>query len=239
MELLVAMTIFGIVVAVVYGTMRVGVDTWRSAEASADLQREMRVAYRLFSRDIRDVYTSAYDQKISFVGWTDHLTFYRRGGPAGLEQVAYGVDTSAGFLLRGQRSNIRTEDEPFGEGWQNSPTAVGGVNQGAGGAAGQESSFRIQHLVERITRLQFRYYDAKRAYWLGEWDSTREEGRLPAAVEVTLWVAAGRKSFQELFGSGESRGSWGRTIQSGSPGLRFPPFVAPVYSARQLPGDEW
>lgn len=229
MELLVAMTIFGVVVAVVYATMRVGVDTWRSAETSADLQREMRVAFRFFSRDIRDIYTSTYGVKTSFVGAADHLAFYRRGGPVGLEQVAYRLDAATGDLIRGQRENTHDEEDLAAQGWPNGPAA--GEGQGVGG----EPSFKVQHLVERVTRVRLRYYDGKRRYWLEEWDSAGDEGRLPAAVEMTLWVAAGKKSFQELLGRADNPGG---PAGNQSTGLRLPPFIAPIYSARQWPGDE-
>lgn len=233
MELLVAMAIFGVVVAVVYATMRVGVDTWRSAEAGADLQREMRVAFRFFSRDIRDIYTSAYGVKTSFVGAADHLAFYRRGGPAGLEQVAYGLDAASGDLIRGQRENIRNEEDLAVQGRLNIPAA--GPAAGEGQGVGGEPSFKVQPLVERVTRVRFRYYDGKRRYWLDEWDSAGDEGRLPATVEMTLWVVAGRKSFQELMGRA---GNPGMAAGNQPVGLRLPPFIAPVYFARQWPGDE-
>jgi hypothetical protein len=47
-------------------------------------------------------------------------------------------------------------------------------------------------LATGVTALNIRYYDAKLALWLDEWDSAKKEG-LPAAILIELTLEDARK----------------------------------------------
>ena len=89
----------------------------------------------------------------------------------------------------------------------------------------------LEPIAPEVTAVEFRYYDGTE--WLEEWDS-QEQGSLPTAVEITLWIARAPRT-GGMFGSWDS--SAAASTQDVEPGMYHLIVRLPAASAAAQSGS--
>lgn len=211
LEVLLAVTIFAIILTSIYGVVAQTVNASRHAEASADLYSSGREIVLRMADEIEGALAPQPGSDIAFIGErgegsrpNDRLSFYltvrrvhssaqRYGGRA---LVVYSLDPIEGnagvFALRRHEeffvpSGLESNDNEDG-----SEHAGEGVVEGAG--TGQmESVPEARYLTDQVAGLRFMYADPKTGEFLDHWDSTEVQNGdlpigLPAAVQISLFL---------------------------------------------------
>lgn len=170
MEILVAMTILGIALGVIFGALRLGIRSWEKGNQSAEASQRQRIALDLISQDIKSAFFAELSEAVVFVGGEDELRLFTttKGinpnyNIAGPRPVSYYVKEEEGLYLK--------------EGYPWATTAEDAFQQG-----------EELLLDPEVTSVRFRYYggDAQgESPWAEVWDS-KEKKKLPVAVEITV-----------------------------------------------------
>ncbi len=209
-----AITILGIILLTVYGTLSRAIYAKDHSEASAELNADGRETVLRMADEIEGAMSPAHAGDAIFQGvsggasqFTDQVRFaiVRRppfgllGGAGGRVVVTYSLDATERpnvFLLRRDEVPIAsagsgdTSDAENPEGLQNS-----GDTQNDPGATGTDNGpqpFSVP-VIDNVAGLRFRYLDGVSGQWVNEWDSTGENGddftdRIPLAVDIALYL---------------------------------------------------
>ncbi len=187
LEILVAITILGLVLVTVYGSITRVIYAKERAEERAQLasvgrEAVMRIADEIESAMLPSPTSGAVFQGASGGGAqpTDQVRFAIMsrppfgplGGRGGPVVVTYSLDAVAGrepvFLLR--RDEVPLAELP---------------------PEGEEGPQPLSTMVlDGVAGLRFRYWDPYKREWVGDWDSTQPDyqDRLPLLVEVALFL---------------------------------------------------
>lgn len=167
LELLIALTLMGLVLALLYGGLRLGIRSWDAGEARAEAGNDMRLVQEFIRRRLREsvtVYRSdeSYGRVPVFAGEPESIRFVTpmltHLGLGGLYEVRLGVveDDGIGRLVM-RWSPYRAEDLD----------EVGGAE-------------RV--LVEDVSTAQWAYFGAvavdEEPQWYERWPNPRERPRL-------------------------------------------------------------
>jgi general secretion pathway protein J len=172
LEVLVALTILSVIVAVLLAGLRVGVRAWESGERRAAAQQELRAVIELLTEALataapyRGRLGDAPDRVTLFQGEADEIRFVTSAPPLVLDVPA--APFHAVTVRRTSDDQLRLvermvpADEPFG----------------------QEGARAV--LSRAVTGFKVEYRDGEGA-WVDRWDPRNNRG-LPAAVRVALTV---------------------------------------------------
>jgi len=182
LELLLAISIFAVVVVVLFSSFSVGIGAWEKGEAGIEFQQRLRAVSELMFREISSTYPyfltpSQLDKHTSYVaffGESDSLrlvsyaNLHKRA--SGLCMLEFWVSERSGLLL-GEAAALAANKEDFDAVPLRSP----------------EYSLEI---CKDVQGLQFRYFDQKNddepGEWLERWDPVERQGVMPKIIEVTL-----------------------------------------------------
>ncbi len=190
-ELMVVTLILSLIVAVIYSSLRVGLDARRRAEVKSRVYQTGRVILEQMAREIRGAYLplpkksdkskKSNKSHLKFVGVdggdereaADTLDFVSTSsGSKGLSEIGYFISNDLEPSGRGLQKRIETvpDDKPL-----------------EGGSSAELSPY--------VSGLNLRYYDGME--WQDNWDSgagadsgMEQAGGLPMAVEIELTVQA-------------------------------------------------
>jgi len=195
-EMLLAITIFSLVIGVIFSSFRLGASSWEKGERDLELYQKIRAVTELMYREIR----SCFPYTLTPGELDKHVKFYAFfGEPHTLKFVS---STNLYSALHGLS---------YLEFW---------VKDGSGLMAGEDLALG-EDLAERslrdkdrsilvdanVKQIQFRYFDQKtkdeKGEWVQSWNPRTKvdrELRLPAAVEVSIIfdMGNGREFSQEL-----------------------------------------
>lgn len=182
LELLLAISIFAVVVAVLFSSFWVGIGAWEKGEAGIEFQQRKRAVSELLFREISSTYPyfltpSQLDKHTSYVaffGETDSLLFVSYANlhkrASGLCMLEFWVSERRGLML-GEAAALASNKEDFEE-------------------VPLRSAEYALEICPDVRGLQFRYLDQKNddepGEWLERWDPVERQGFLPKIIEVTL-----------------------------------------------------
>jgi len=170
LELLIALTIFSMIVVVIFACLHMGVRAWEKGEENAQKNQEMRILLDLIPQQIRSLYPYRFKEGniefLAFKGNNHSIRFISTLGatskePAGLSFVSYFFDPFDGLMLCEKRIFKR---EMFDDGWD----------------IGKEGI----PLSSRVSGITFEYRDDQ-GEWFKEWDAN-DVGRFPEAIRLAL-----------------------------------------------------
>jgi len=179
LELVVAMTLFGLLTGVLYGAFYLGSRAIEKAEAASEANQQLRSAADFLGNYIHSAYPyhpNPRDQNIFFSGESDSLTFVSALsiglGGRGLSKISVSVDSEdsePGRLMLEETMPVRVEDE------------TGGVSNSI-------------LLGSDVRQFKIEYLDPKNEEetWLEAWNAT-ERRTLPRAVRMEFLNARNEK----------------------------------------------
>jgi len=182
LELLLAISIFAIVVVVLFSSFWVGIGAWEKGEAGIEFQQRLRAVSELMFREISSAYPyfltpSQLDKHTSYVAFfgepnslrfVSYANLHKRA--SGLCMLEFWVSERRGLLL-GEAAALAANKEDFD-------------------AVPLRSTDYALEICSDVRGLQFRYFDQKNddepGEWLERWDPDERQGSMPKIVEVTL-----------------------------------------------------
>lgn len=187
-EILLAISIFAMVIAVMFSSFRVGIGAWEKGERDIEFYQKMRAITELLYREI----SSTYPYWITPGELDTHKNFFAFfGGPDSIKFVSYAN-------LQKRTSGLSLLDI-----WHQDST---GLMLGEAGALVTNLSDldaipirdedHAMVLSSDISGISFRYFDRKKGdeegEWLEQWDPQDKSMRLPLFVEVTFTFVGAR-----------------------------------------------
>ncbi len=183
-EVLIAVTILGLIGGLTYGTFSRAMAARERAEGITQRYHEIRQAMQRMSREIAMAYISEHKNceeprtdtlfqasrtgggmRLDFTSYS-HVKTAPDANESDENELGYWVDrdpedSQKQALLRREQNRIDEEPEDGGE---------------------------VQVMARNVTELQFEFYDAKEDKWEDEWDTTRADwrDRLPMFVKIEL-----------------------------------------------------
>jgi general secretion pathway protein J len=145
LELMISMTVLGIIMALVYGAMRLGTRTWERGQAQTDEWQRRQAVMDLIARQFGSTYIpegKLYERNPVFFGGTDRVVFYSnlplapRGDIPGMVFVRYRVERNGegrSRLLLVERvpdfpEAFKAEDDPPDDQWEVLADGLAGID---------------------------------------------------------------------------------------------------------------
>jgi general secretion pathway protein J len=186
-EILLAISIFAMVIGVMFSSFRVGISSWEKGERDIEFYQKMRAVTELLYREI----SSTYPYWITPGELDTHKNYFAFfGAPNSIKFVSYA------------NMHKRTSGLSLLDIWQDSTGLMLGE---AGALASNQSDLEAipirddDHamvLSSDIRDISFRYFDRKKGdeegEWLEQWDPQDKNMRLPLFVEVTFSFVGAR-----------------------------------------------
>jgi len=181
-EVVLAISIFAMVVAVIFTSLRLGTTSWEKGERDIEFNQRLRSVTELLYRVIASTYpytitpSSLDTHKIylAFFGKSDSLTFvsyanpYKRIGALSLIELWRNEDRG---LMLGEEAALASSDAELDK-------------------LDLRSDDCSAVLLDDVKQISFRYLDRDKdddeGQWVEEWDPTDKGIRLPIMVEVIL-----------------------------------------------------
>jgi general secretion pathway protein J len=188
-ELLISVTILAILLAVVFGSLRIGARAWEKGEGDIEKHQRLRMVTEILYREI----SCAFPYETTESELDTHRKFYVFEGEStsikfvttmplkrklGLSLLEIWVDEDRGLLIREKdalKTNILKEE------------------------SGEESEENV--LDAQVAHMEFKYYDLGEGEEEGEWVESwnaKEKGRMPRAVKVELAFKGDEENTKEL-----------------------------------------
>jgi general secretion pathway protein J len=182
LELLLAVSIFAMVVVVLFSSFWVGIGSWEKGEQRIEFQQRMRAVSELMFREVSATYPyfltpsqlDKHTNYAAFFGESNSLRFvsyanlHRRS--SGLSMLEFWVSEHKGLML-GEAAALAANKEDFD-------------------AVPLRSGEHALEICREVRRLQFRYFDRKKdddpGEWTDRWDPVERRGYMPRIIEVTL-----------------------------------------------------
>jgi general secretion pathway protein J len=180
-EVVIALSIVGALLVIMFGGLRVGLGAWSRGEERAELLEHERNVDQLLDRAVTGSYLyrpeTGPENKpgILFQGDPDRLAFVT---------VAPPVPASVPIAFTAVTLSLETGDHPGLT-----------IRQKALPNADPFESVPPVIVDPAVTALRFRYLREAGAEWEESWDATKEKG-LPLAVEVTLTTLFGGRRIE-------------------------------------------
>lgn len=183
-EVMVAFTVLGFILLIIFGVFRLGLSAWEKGESIQEEYQKVRIISQLISRQIKSIVPykiktqKAEGDYLAFQGKAHSLKFVsslplKTSRPEGFVYAVYDFQEGGRFVLYEERVLNRDfmEEDPKEE---------LGVS-----------------LLEEISEVRFEYYQEEdpekeqAGGWLTEWDA-KEKRELPKAIRMTLLLKDGR-----------------------------------------------
>jgi len=182
-ELMLAISIFAMVIGVVFGAFQAGISAWQGGERDIVFYQSMRAVTELVFREISGTYPykitpAQLDTHTSFsvfFGTSDSLSIVStatlRNRSGGLSLIEFWVDDTRGFMVGEAPALFMNYDEML-------DTDV-------------RSDEHADLVSDWVKKISFRYFrrdeDEDNGVWLNQWDPRQEDDHdVPLVVEVTL-----------------------------------------------------
>ena len=182
LELLLAISIFAMVVVVLFSSFWVGISSWEKGEQRIEFQQRMRAVCELLYREISATYPylltpSQLDKHtncVAFFGESNSLRFVSYANlhkrASGLCVLEFWVSEQKGLML-GEAAALAANKEEFD-------------------AEPLRSAENALEICREVRGLQFRYCERKKdddhSEWLERWDPFERRGYMPIIIEVTI-----------------------------------------------------
>lgn len=198
-EILVAVTIFSIIITMLFTVFKVGLESWRRAESNLEIYQNARIALDMMSRELRAAMLDQYYIDASQSPPISFITFrgFDSSSPSGWRANSIGDEIyfvaslnpqnppanfdlcEAGYWLNGN-ATADTKDDSLQRLYDPPVGASPPVYNFSDGNSSKLASY--------VTELNFRYHDG--AGFSDTWDSTTgsQAGKLPKMVEITITV---------------------------------------------------
>lgn len=205
LEMLVAMSLLGLVMAMLFGGLRLGLRVWETGEERSEQRSEIAVAQRF----LRGVVARAHPmiragrrnvRLVAFAGTSSRMEIAAllppHLGPGGFSHVVVEIARDGGK----RRLEIRF-------------APISRDDNGQAELAGAEDA-EPTLLVGDIDRAELSYYGARRRGEDPEWrDSWIEAEILPRLVRLRIWFAEGdRRTWPDLVIAAKGSQGWDRTF---------------------------
>lgn len=158
LEVLMAVTIAGIILSGVFIFVNMGLTDWRRTTLEGEWKQQWRVFDKIFRRDLHNVFISPLDQENMFEGDYQSLQ-WKVLTEDGVQKIKYFFDPDLNLVIK--------------------EYSLVGV-----GIGNHEIHFFADQIMEGVN---FSYYDGKSDYWTDDW-SYQERDYLPTVVKMTLKV---------------------------------------------------
>ena len=189
MEILLAVAILSTMVVLVLGAMSSSFrmrnrtvdmfDTQRSARQALErMTRELNMAFHVHEASERVAQTREIRYRTAFEGRRDEITFATMGHiqryadeiSSGQAEISYRLERQRGRDGQVRQNLVRREQSPIDD------------RPDRGGT--------LSTVLRDVRSIRFEYWDPDRQIggeaWINQWDASREEGRLPDRVRVTI-----------------------------------------------------
>ncbi len=195
LEMLLAITIFSMVVVIIFSAFRLGSSSWEKGEQDLEQFQRIRAVTELLYREIR----SCFPYAVTPGELDTHVKFY----------AFFGGTDSLKFVTTASLHNMN-RSLSFLEFWVKDGKGLMAGEARALGSDLSDSSLRDKEralcIDPAVKKIRFRYYDQKKKDEQGEWvqnwnprDKVDMNLRLPRAVEVDLSFDLGRgRTFDEV-----------------------------------------
>ncbi len=160
LELLIAMTILGLIAVIVGVSVRLGIRAWERGEADADNSRKIRYFVERISQQIKSAYPYQIEgdgeRVVAFQGRSDSIFFVTsvKASEGGLKWISYFIRDGKLMMREGILPDKRAMERISKEG-------------------------RVFDM--EISGLKFQYFSSKEKKWKESWDSKTE---LPVAIKI-------------------------------------------------------
>ncbi|MFZ2630286.1 MAG: type II secretion system protein GspJ [Desulfosalsimonadaceae bacterium] len=179
-ELLISLSILGVILLIILGAFRIGIRAWETGDRDVESSQRQQMAFSILKRQL----SSASSQPI--VTEEDEEPFVFRGDAesvAFISTVAVVPGNEAGNVRVGYRVGVEEE----GDGYYLEITEQNVLNQSGGksrGAAGEPVAYR---LLSGVHSVSFEYLEMvpEMSEWHTEWNAEEDTG-LPAAVRCIV-----------------------------------------------------
>ncbi len=179
-ELILAITMFAMVVGVLFGSFRVGISAWQGGERDVVFYQSMRAVTELVFREINCTHpykitpgsTETVESFSAFFGSSDSLLFVSnatlQNRIGGLSLIELWVDDENGLMLAEAPALFTSYDEMLDVDLRTDDYA--------------------EVLSEWVKKVTFRYFKPEDGgVWQDQWDSQNSDGHgLPQMVEIVL-----------------------------------------------------
>ncbi len=182
LELLLAVSIFAMVVVVLFSSFWVGIGSWEKGEQRIEFQQRMRAVSELMFREISATYPyfltpsqlDKHTNYVAFFGESNSLRFVSYANlhkrASGLCMLEFWVSEQKGLML-GDAAALAANKEDFD-------------------TVPLRSAEHALEICREVRSLQFRYFDRKKdddpGEWIQSWDPVERRGYMPRIIEVTL-----------------------------------------------------
>jgi general secretion pathway protein J len=157
-EVIVAITITGIIFGTIFTVFEVSFSTWQRAEGSSELNQQWRILNNQLRKDLRRLYISDLYRKSKFAGDYQQFSWLIKG-EEGFNEVIYSF--SANQITREVKKGADGEGEVV-----------------------KEMTFFVDLELD-ISQIKRRFYNSEYSYWQRNW-SYQKSGELPEAVKLEL-----------------------------------------------------
>ncbi|MEW6740394.1 MAG: PulJ/GspJ family protein [Nitrospirota bacterium] len=161
LELLIAMTILGLIAVIVGAGVRLGIRAWERGETDADNSRKIRYFVERIGQQIKSAYPYQIEgdgeRAVAFQGRSDSIFFVTssvKASEGGLKWISYFIRDGKLMMREGILPDKRAMERISKEG----------------------------HVFDmEISGLKFQYFSSKEKEWKESWDSKTE---LPVAIKI-------------------------------------------------------
>lgn len=155
-EILVAITIAGIILGSIFTFFDLGFSSWQRSDSNDNYQQQQRVIEALLRKDMQGIFISAIYKDNKFEGYYDQVEWLILGKDS-LRKVSYTFDAYQNQLIRKvtdfESNEVITEMSFFTE--------------------------------TELRQIEFAFYDPKDEYWKDSW-SYQKDRRLPIALNLKI-----------------------------------------------------
>ncbi|MEJ6951290.1 prepilin-type N-terminal cleavage/methylation domain-containing protein [Natronospora cellulosivora (SeqCode)] len=162
LEILIAITITGIIIGAVFVFLHQGLRLWESFGIDEEYNQYMRIMDRSLKDDLKFIYYSQYNEKELFTGNYSGFEFYVLKGDL-LKKISYQTDYRENAIVKTSEI-ISKYNEP------------------------EERLIFI--LGEDISRIDYSFYNGRDNYWEYNW-SFNEKGYLPDLIRIQVYQQEG------------------------------------------------
>lgn len=166
LEILIAITITGIIIGAVFIFLHQGLRIWENYGREEDYSQYIRVLDKNLKNDLKHIFYSEYTERNLFKGDNNGLEFYVLKNDI-LQKITYQPDYQQNSIIK----SIATIDE-----LTENPEE-------------KTLSFIIS---KEITRINFLFYDPENNYWENSWSYNDDaKGYLPDVVKIEIYHQKG------------------------------------------------
>ncbi|MCX5901085.1 MAG: prepilin-type N-terminal cleavage/methylation domain-containing protein [Proteobacteria bacterium] len=182
LELMLAISIFALVVVVLFSSFWAGIGAWEKGEQRIEFQQRMRSVCELLFREVSAAYPyfltpsqlDKHTTSVAFFGEANSLRFVSYANlhkrASGLCMLEFWVSEHNGLML-GEAAALVANKEDFD-------------------AAPLRSPENALAICPELRGLQFQYFDRKKdddpGEWIEQWDPAERRGYMPRIIRVTL-----------------------------------------------------